>query len=239
MKRIGRAQWKISAVLTAILVVGVTGPYLLIHKARERKTFLGNVDPVSGYRCRFTLSPVWNWHVKTGLTGNRQGSPPSFGNHGDFDPGDSPLDGADFTFPRPASPSGPLSQWLSLHFFPKTVPAKTPKIGLFSCPLKDFPGHTRLVRGYPEFVGEGEGTVPKHTQSHLLIDGCPATIMDFTSFPDSPGPYSLIVYDSKSDLLYCVGGVAEEGESAWFHREMQAIIASFHIEKASFPAGRH
>ena len=34
------------------------------------------------------------------------------------------------------------------------------------------------------------------------------------------------------------GPPMEEAESAWLHREMEAIIASFHIEKAPVPTGK-
>jgi len=223
MKRIGRAQWKILAVLTAILVVGATGAYLLIHKARERKTFLGNID--SGYRCRFTLSSVWQWAVTAQGTARAVDPPPPIA-----------VDYAQFDLPPPS----PMSKWLSLHLLhPGAVPQDLPKIGLFSYPLSEFPAKFRLIQGYPS--PDWQGTAPKHTQSHLFIDGCPATVIYLTTSVTGKPLHCvyLLVYEPTRSFLYCVGGNSASNDSAWFHREMQAIVASFHVEKVPVPAGKH
>ncbi|MCW3095800.1 MAG: hypothetical protein JWL77_1418 [Chthonomonadaceae bacterium] len=54
-----RSRRKPLPVLATALVMGVVGLWLWIGKTNERKEFVGNIDPASGYRCRFTISPSW------------------------------------------------------------------------------------------------------------------------------------------------------------------------------------
>ena len=54
-----RARWKPVAILAIVLTVGVVATCLSLRNAQERTTFFGAIDPMTGYRCRITLSSGW------------------------------------------------------------------------------------------------------------------------------------------------------------------------------------
>jgi len=52
-------RWKSFAVLTAVVVVGALAIGLFVRQAQKRTTFWSEVDPITGYRYRITLSADW------------------------------------------------------------------------------------------------------------------------------------------------------------------------------------
>jgi len=91
-----------------------------------------------------------------------------------------------------------------------------------------------LIKGYPEVTSSSQSRMIEYR--HLHVDGFPAT---FVCADEGIGPNRfrrtvLLVYVPDHSMLYVVlgnGGVETD-------REMQAVIASFHIEKVVAAGGK-
>jgi len=212
-----RSQWK-SLSLLAVVVVNVAALCLLVGKARERREFVGPVDN-AGYRYRFTVSSAWK---------------------------NDALEQWDFMcVPKPelslSSPApDPVRLWINAHLL-HIPPSDPDKIYLrkelpvrSAGPRSGF--RSSIVDGYPEpYYGIPVRYVWSPTQHrsirHFLIDGYPAT-----SDECDIAPYhleSLLVYVADHRRVYEVTGVSKSANHYQLHRQMQAIIASFHVEKVS------
>jgi hypothetical protein len=210
-----RARWKSLVALAAVLTAGVVASCLLISKIHERKEFVGKVE--DGYRCRFTFSPTWQQYVEYGW---EHVSPP----RPDY------VDDAHF---KPLPPS-PVRQWMSAHLFHQPAwPPDAHTFGISSCRREDFPCRIRLVGGHPEpiWVGNEQGL----TQRHLIIDGCPATLIQRPLVVSgTPCQWTLmLVYKPNNAFLYAVGGLTRITNDNWFHEEMEKIVSSFHVERVA------
>ena len=212
---VSRVRWKAFAAL--LVVVGVVMAYLLIRMgmARERTEFVGNVDPTSGYRCRFTISSDGKRNTPEG---RRQAAPVN--QIEVFNPVRSPA-----------------RRWMEDHLLHRQA-ANAPMIVLFAVPM--VPNHLRgsfhIVEGYPELTLPGKSRLVTHR--HLHIGGGLATVCTLEgAMPSAPIRTSfLLVYLPDCFLLYAVIGSSETLDFAPTDREMQAIISSFHIEKV-IPTG--
>ena len=92
------------------------------------------------------------------------------------------------------------------------------------------------MKGYPEQLLSAQERLL--TRRHLKIDGCAATAFGIEwkiSGRTLRGTF-LFIYVSDSAMIYMVGNCVETFQFAEMDREMQAIIASFHIEKVTFPS---
>lgn len=127
-----------------------------------------------------------------------------------------------------------IVQWLSSHLFPTSAASHhQPVLYLLDCPQEDYPVRIPIVNGYPDLLSQGPE--PGFTQTHLHIDGHPATILySVDTLKGKPiRVVHLFVYEPEHAFLHTLWGYAEESDAAWFHRETEAIIASFHIVKTA------
>lgn len=238
------------ALVAVLLVVGVVS-ILLLGRAQKRREFTGNVDPESGFRCRCSISTVWQ------RTDNRT--------HLEKSSAAPFLDYDAFRYPGP----GRLRRWIEAHL-PHLPHRETPELYLRAFRKQDLPDYITLQKGYPALEPSAHDSLLK--QRHLRIAGNYATVLSIawtgedTSpvlmvngaevFTDDvvrivndvvvsgrPYPYRehsvtvLLVYAPEAGLLYEVWGIGRTSDFDWIDHEMQAIVASFHIEKAMSPGG--
>jgi hypothetical protein len=191
--------------ILAMLAVGVAWSCLLVGKARERKEFVSPVDN-AGYRYRFTMSSAWKNDIVR-----------YWDNIG------VPMPELSFSSPAP----NPERRWINDHLL-HIPPSNPDKIYLRQeLPLRSAGVRSSIVDGYPEPFD----WFPTQRRSirHFRIDGYPATSdeCDIARFHLE----SLLVYVADHRRVYEVTGVSESANHDQLHREMQAIIDSFHIEK--------
>jgi hypothetical protein len=200
------------AFLFVALSVGVVVSWTFVRKAQERQEFIGKVDPATGYRCRFTLAPHWH------CTDHR-----SVGNEERTD--------YDVFSPLPLSA---LSRWTEAHLFhPATSstargPSTPSEIYLISQPIRQQDvGYYHLRNGYPIVDVRGE-TV---SERHFMVDGCHATLSQKSFFINpSIEAITFCLYTPNRTVMYLLQtNVFLERNNV--EREMQAIVASLHIEK--------
>jgi len=129
MKSIVQARWRPLALLSVLIVSGVVVSCLLIIKAQERKEFVGNVDPESGLRCRFTISA--DWQQKADPNSER-------------DPWSRLVDHNSFISRPP-----PIRQWLDSHILHRSI-AKPVETYLTTTKGNPLPKGFHLGNGYPE-----------------------------------------------------------------------------------------
>ncbi|MCW3100600.1 MAG: hypothetical protein JWL77_6218 [Chthonomonadaceae bacterium] len=196
-----RTRWKFFGILAAVVVLGAVGLCLWESKPPRRKEFIGQVDPVSGYRCRFTLSSEWRE--------------------------DKPEKGSDLLSIDYFCPPVPnlIHAWIANHLLHQVVPSATePTINLLA-PRISAVHVFKIQAGYPELINQ-----PRYfTHRHLRIDGFPATVV--TTSDKSDSATILLVYIPDHSISYRVTGSGTPYNAAETDREMQAIIASFHVEK--------
>ena len=204
-----RARWKRIAVLAAVLVSGVTAVSLFLIKAQERKPFLGKVDLATGLRCRFTLSP--DWRRKANAAGQFYAEAVTF-----------------------TSPPSAIRQWLATHVYHQQASKRNPPtIYLMSANVKDLRFNLQIQAGYPELPTRNSAQLHVFVHRHLLIDGYPATVLTASDRSDSGT--LLLVYVPEHSMAYILIGAGQPPSSARIEREMQAITASFHIDKVAVP----
>ena len=204
-------RWKTLVALAAVAVVGIVAACLLICKAQERKEFVGSVDPVSGYRCRFTLSSAWRKY-----DGLIDCYPPE-------------VEEEDLFLPAPRNP---MMSWIALRLFHHVFPpANSPTIALMRLQPNTQRFHVR--DGYPEPAWVNPSS-PEFTLRHLRIDVFPATVVTQTN-KNYRGTW-LIISVPNFPVLYAVHNYDAPADITQSDREMQAIISSFHVEKV-IPAG--
>jgi hypothetical protein len=207
-----RLRWKPLAVPVAVLVVGVAASFLFVSKMRERKEFVSKV--IGGYRYRCTLSPDWK-PVQTLSIGSQ----------------DWP---EQHTFTT--SPS-PVREWIAIHLLhqsPTTV-LPSPRLAF----------NTTALQTTQEVVTKADPEETLRGERHFRIDGCPATVDRYES---SNGVQiirvtSLCVSTPGYSYMYSVVGYTIGGKTDLRYRdqldpEMQAIIASFHVEKVTPTDGK-
>lgn len=130
-------------------------------------------------------------------------------------------------------PPNPMMSWIARRLFHHVLPSEnSPIIALMR--LRPSAKMFHIRDGYPEVIW-GNPPSPNISQRHLQIDGFPATVVTHTnkyyrgtwlivSVPDCPVAYVVTACDTPADM----------GKSS---REMQAIIASFHVEKVPVLSG--
>jgi hypothetical protein len=203
----------------ALAATGAIVCCAFIGKMHERTEFVGKMDPNSGYRCRFTISS--NWH-------NEVNASPDYPNMIDHD--------------MFIAPTNPMGQWIECHLLHHGM-ADPPLIHLNTYPGRWVSDLIVFQNGYPE-----PSPLPNHQpvpHRHRWIDGFPATIEDddFT-IPNGILYHSvcLYVYVPNHAILYTVLATAgplgseDRRQIEQIDHEMEAIIASFHVEKVA-PAG--
>lgn len=125
------------------------------------------------------------------------------------------------------SPSDPVQRWLQDHLLHRS---SDDYIQFRPQPIID-PKHVTFQNGYPAIPGNA---VPKR---HLIIDGCPATVETYQS-SESPSTWKtqLFLYSPNKKMYYeVVTGSYRKGDQ--IDSEMQAIIASFHVDKVGGEPG--
>jgi hypothetical protein len=217
MKNDRRTNLRFAAALGAVLVVGIL-TCLGADKRRNRIQFVGNVDPVSQYRCRFSVAS--DWHCQ---------------NHRLMLPGLAKLfvDADYFTSPLP----NPVWKWYYnnvLHQPGDDVAG----IVLRTSTGKRLPLYLQLREGYVERLLTAQERILTHR--HFTIDGNPATAVEVQSTRSGRREHGmeLYVYIPRQSLLYEIGGGAASLDQNVFVGEMQRIISSFRIEKVVSEAGK-
>ena len=195
-------RWKLITVFIAVSAV-VLGACVLIRKAQERQEFVSSVDPISGYRCRFLLSPNWQ-HFDSSLT---------------VRPGPT-LRSSHFT-----RPPNPVRLWIDSHFRPNRADL-SPTITLFNTYITT---NARVgdLENYPEPAVWSSQRV--ETVRHLKIDDCPATV--FTARAGTARTTGLVVAVPGQSFRFNLVGSTENSSMPSIDGEMQTIISSFHMEK--------
>lgn len=198
-------------------LAAVVGGCLLPGMREKRGAFVGQTDPASGLRCRFTLSAAWQkQYNRSPLNGN-----PFY------------IDMAVFT----ASPQGSIKRWIGTHLLHQSAaPGWLPRVSLIGVKATILPHYLHIQAGYPELLS---ALPPSALHRHLMIDGCPATQIayeDRDRTTGAPIPNSaLLVYLPASSSAYIVSGFTENRYRDQLNHEMQAIIDSFHVEKDTGP----
>jgi hypothetical protein len=183
--------------------MGVVGICLFVWKAQKRTEYVGPVDPKSGYRCRFTLAPGWSKDDKT---------------NGGYLPEGEVVE----AYFRPSQPN-PIAAWITVHLLHRQLPSRDEQT-LTVARLPDIAGTFPLRNGYPI-------NGPDRMQSHLKIDGFPSTV--YTQIDQYISVTALVVYVPQARAGYIVGAMGRPHNVDHLDSEMQAIIASFHIEKVA------
>jgi len=202
MKLKNRNRWKFLIVITAVLVVGMVAIGALVRQAQKRTVFLSEVDPMTGYRYRITLSADWKKEEEDTTFASSAFSTSSF----------------------VESQGSPVPQWIQRHLWRRKT-TEPLKINLASYPLTFLPKDG----GYPELTPETGSRVIMQRQLH--IDGCAATLMAVDSPIDTQYREHLVVYVPASTTMYSVVGISEPSGAVRLDHEMQGVIASFHTEK--------
>jgi len=207
-----RVRKKPLVIFAAVLAVGVVASGLLLGKMRERTDFIGNADPVSGYRCRFTVSLDW-----------KEGEEATDVN--------SDLVNVSFNAPAPS----PIRTWIESHLLhrPASLTFDQGRILITNSSLKEADSPYHLVGGYPE-LKPSYGTYP--LSRHRRVNGLSVTESQLNlTFGNSYQVRlkSLIVYVPESRTLYQLSGISEPSIFAPTDRELQAILSSFRVEKVS------
>jgi hypothetical protein len=210
-----RSRWKPLSVLATVLVVSVASSWIIVGKAKDRKEFVGRVDPATGYRYRFLLSPAWKpqdlysiWELP------------------------SEMEASFILMPSP------IRQWLDARLLHKASPEPL-SIQLIGSKMSDDGWGFHIVQGYPEYVVPVRMAVMPvtTTHEHLHIDGYPATRARWewkqTGTTVLHNTF-LFVYIPENSTGYTLSASCKDtAELAVIDQEMQAIIASFHIEKVA------
>jgi hypothetical protein len=120
-------------------------------------------------------------------------------------------------------------QWIDSHLLHRAAPEPL-DIDFGSGALKGFKDFSEIRDGYPELAGAGRILAHRH----LHVDGYPATVVRSEWNISGTPTFAtvMLVYIPERSFLYVIGG-GEPANSALIDREMQAIIASFHIEKVT------
>jgi hypothetical protein len=207
-----RSRRKPIAVLATVLVVGAVAACLMIRSgmATERKELRFERDPVLGCQYRFTVSS--NWQVTMPLVGVHSGIPI----------GDLSLT---------AAPPTPFRQWMNDHLLRRSS-SDPASIQTTSYLLKRA-RIIRLVNGYPEMRTPPQSRTLEHR--HLRIDGYPATLSRWEQAIGGKNYQTtlLSIYFPESSAMYDMYGISDPQNADQIHREIQQIIASFHIEKVT------
>jgi hypothetical protein len=117
-------------------------------------------------------------------------------------------------------------RWINRELLDRADPQ--PPALLLSNGLRKF----YLRDGYPELKQPGRFLHLTHL--HLQVGGYPATLLKYDAL--GPPPYHclfLLVYVNDNSKVYSVFTSAAPSNADMLEREMQAIIASFHIEKVT------
>jgi hypothetical protein len=207
-----RIKGKTLVFLAAVLALVVVASCLFIGKMRERKPFVSKV--VEGYRFRCTLSTDQNLIEHTS-------------------------NASEETSTFSATPN-PIREWITTRLFhqPPTVGKVfngRPQLVLVAVTATNMPSFVKIEAGYPEPDPRGSGGIRTLTDKHFRLDGCPATVTKI----EMPGPGKtaratiLLVCTPDYAATYLAMSVAEPEFSDQADREMQTVISSFHIEKAT------
>lgn len=200
------------------LVTGIVATCLLIDKIKERTDVVSK--PVMGYRYHFTRPS--DWHIAQDYSDASHGMPEAY------------------TFvPTPR----PIREWIAVHLFhqpPHSVPfiVEQPRYSMETETALAAPHDIQIKSGYPE--PDFQGRMQVLSERHLRIDACPATVFRCEMVLQMGTTFHvtmLIVYQPDTGNEYTLQGWAERHYSDQIDREMQAIIASFHVEKVAAPVG--
>lgn len=210
------SRWKTRVGFATVLVTGIVIAYLMMRADLTPKRnefispFVGPVTSKALYRCRFTVSEDW------------QKRRPTLEQSSDV----SDLVGIE---PLPS----PFKQWIDSHLFHRPPMAPT-CIFLNHSTLQGDPGSFLVVGGYPDLPA---GSQEPRVQKHYRIGPYPATLFQL-QIAQGGASYSLTlfyVYIPEADMVFILSSVTEPAEATALDREMQAIIASYHVEKAVEP----
>lgn len=214
----------VSAVATTLVVAAAC---LWVGKMQARHEVFGGIDPASGFRCRYTVGAGWGANV--GQIGS--GSAASWKlEH--FASGKSYwiLDANWFDAPRPS----PLQEWIDSHSGKRAYQGPR-SINQDTLRANDMAKLFPIRDGYPEPVLKPQAHILSHR--HFRVDGCPATVVDAEMLNgESERTMIVCIYVPAPALLYELQfRGAPMSESAPLDRELQAILASFHVEKIALP----
>jgi len=127
------------------------------------------------------------------------------------------------------SPPNPIRAWITTHLFHQAVSSHDSLMITVISPKRSRFPFVQSQAGYPELPPYSPRTVLAHR--HTRIDGFPATVIrtDAQTF--------LLVCLPDNTAWYIVTDSGTLSNSAQADREMQSVIASFHIEKVAAPTG--
>lgn len=210
-----RSPWKLLAGF-GLLTLLIPATYGLMGSTRpERKEFVSRVHPISGARCRFTLSA--DWLIRKFSYEQSEEAPEAY----------------TFTAPPPNSVQRWTDRYLRHH--EKYEPSI---LYLTSYNAQHLPGHLKILMGFPET--NLPPSVHVVTHRNLQLDHCPATLitLEQSTAHSNRGSY-LLVYGPDQEFVYIMGSATTPSNADQADREIQAIMASFHVEKvAPPPVGR-
>lgn len=217
MKTEKRSRWKVRASLAALFIVGVTACWLAVRIgiAGGRKAYVSH-DDATGGRCRFTVASDWESALPS--PGNRKEDLPYH-----------------FVFTSP--PPTRLRRWLDRHLGRKTplisstLTVETARIAIAHAAFV-------LVDGYPEW-NNANGPQPVR-RKRMRVDGCPATqtTWEWRSGNRVFARGTIVaIYVPDSGTLYEVNVASGEYGGDRADQEIEALLASFHIERKRAPAG--
>ena len=206
-----RIRWKLFAPLITLLVMGTAACWFFLGKLRE--PFVSKV--IMGYRYRCTLSTEWKLTEATSK------------------PLPNPSEEYEFS-PAPS----PIREWMAIHLLQQSLRKRSSKSS--SLPMLDLTTevgrampHTKIISGYPEV----ETRAPER---RFQIDGCPATLTHFNlrALGMDVTYHVLLVCTPNSTHTYCVNFMTNSKDSPKASRELESVIASFHVEKVAEAGGK-
>jgi hypothetical protein len=225
-----KRQWLWGGIGIALTLIAATIG-IGVALARSRQPFVSKTDPVTGYRCIFTLSRNWK---------RSDEKPPVSPNDSDH-----LLDSAQYI----ASPPTPLQTWIETRFGHSTPSSQASSFD----PFKKYMNRIMLVLtqgntlpevevhdGYPDLdMKNGAPYIQIAEQHRYLLDGQPATqskIVFSLGRLSGANNYTMVIhilYIKVRDkpLYIAVEGFADESHDRAIQAEIDAMRASFRLEK--------
>ncbi len=199
--------------IAALLLVLAAGIGLILARSRQR--FVSKTDPVTGYRCTFTLSRNWQQRKDQDIS----------------DPDRTVIQKVLYL---PASPT-PFQAWIETHLLRRTTPSGSGTANRLAVFLGSTLPNAELHDGYPEQIfskrDRSAMTILEHHR--LLLGGQPATQIKLTFQPQTSKDivYMLLMKTRDKPLYFAVVGVCDEKHSPAIRAEIEAIRDSFRLEK--------
>lgn len=185
----------------------VSAGVLISWSSRPRRIeYVSNIDPNTGYRCRFTIAADWKLYRSPDYPG----------------PNPTILDYQTFT-PRPKPP---LIEWICMRVLHQDLKVKHKDFMMLHCP-SEYASAFIVEEGYPQQLDTPAQQVC--SRRHMRLDGQPATLTAYAA--SNNYGYVLLVKPKQQTIFYEFAFSAEEANVPGLQDEMEQIASYFRLEK--------